>query len=160
MLGARIAAAHQDAAALLPGLPTLQIGMDTPQAGPGVLAAAAAALTAPGVEAVLGPAADGGWWAPQLPAPGSRPPCWRSPTTSQPRDAARRLRRPTHRPNVGAVAQHYGENPLREWRHPRRFATRAEVYFAAAQPDRFSGHHRDSFAHRHSHAFRYRAMLV
>lgn len=61
-LGARIAAAHADAAALLPGRPTLQIGMDTPQAGRH-LADAAAALARPGVDAVLGIALDGGWWA-------------------------------------------------------------------------------------------------
>ncbi len=61
-LGARIAAAHLDAAALVTG-PTLQVGMDTPQVGADVLAAAAAELAAPGVDAVLGPALDGGWWA-------------------------------------------------------------------------------------------------
>ncbi|MGQ0576967.1 MAG: TIGR04282 family arsenosugar biosynthesis glycosyltransferase [Pseudonocardia sp.] len=61
-LGARIAAAHRDAAALLPGRATLQIGMDTPQAGP-MLADAAALLHHPGTDAVLGRAADGGWWA-------------------------------------------------------------------------------------------------
>ncbi len=61
-LGARIAAAHADSAALLPGRPTLQIGMDTPQVD-GYLSEAAAVLAAPGVDAVLGPATDGGWWA-------------------------------------------------------------------------------------------------
>lgn len=60
-LGARIAAAHADAAALLPGRPTLQIGMDTPQVTAGLLADAAARLA--DVDAVLGPASDGGWWA-------------------------------------------------------------------------------------------------
>lgn len=59
-LGARIAAAHVDAAATAPGVPTLQIGTDTPQLVAPVLAAAAARLAA--VDAVLGPAADGGWW--------------------------------------------------------------------------------------------------
>jgi hypothetical protein len=43
--------------------PGLQIGMDTPQVGPGDLDAGMATLSAPGVDAVLGPAADGGWWA-------------------------------------------------------------------------------------------------
>lgn len=62
-LGARIAAAHADAAALLPGHGTLQIGMDTPQVDAALLTDAAAALAAPGVDAVLGPAVDGGWWA-------------------------------------------------------------------------------------------------
>jgi glycosyltransferase A (GT-A) superfamily protein (DUF2064 family) len=64
-LGHRIAAAHHDAAALIPGLPTLQLGMDTPQVDGALLADAAAPLltgVAP-VDAVLGPAIDGGWWA-------------------------------------------------------------------------------------------------
>lgn len=43
--------------------PALQIGMDTPQVGASALAAAMATLLDPGVDAVLGPAADGGWWA-------------------------------------------------------------------------------------------------
>ena len=43
--------------------PALQIGMDTPQLVPGDLDAAMAALEASQVDAVLGPAADGGWWA-------------------------------------------------------------------------------------------------
>lgn len=60
-LGARIAAAHADAAALLPGRPTLQIGMDTPQVTGALLTDAATALE--GIDAVLGPAEDGGWWA-------------------------------------------------------------------------------------------------
>lgn len=62
-LGARIAAAHIDAATLLPGMRTLQIGMDTPQVDAALLADAEAALAVRGVDAVLGPAADGGWWA-------------------------------------------------------------------------------------------------
>jgi uncharacterized protein len=63
-LGARIAAAHLDTAALLPGLATVQVGMDTPQAGAELYAVALAALTcAGGPDAVLGPATDGGWWA-------------------------------------------------------------------------------------------------
>jgi uncharacterized protein len=63
-LGARIAAAHADTAAMRPGLPTLQVGMDTPQAGADLFAAGLAALTTvDGPDAVLGPATDGGWWA-------------------------------------------------------------------------------------------------
>jgi glycosyltransferase A (GT-A) superfamily protein (DUF2064 family) len=62
-LGARIAAAHADTAALHPGRLTLQLGMDTPQAGPALLAACLDRLRARGTDAVLGPAADGGWWA-------------------------------------------------------------------------------------------------
>lgn len=61
-LGERIAAAHADAAALLPGGPTLQLGMDTPQVDAALLGAAATALAETGVDAVLGPATDGGWW--------------------------------------------------------------------------------------------------
>lgn len=60
-LGERIAAAHIDGAAS--ARRTLQIGMDTPQVDAGLLAAADATLTAPGVDAVLGLAPDGGWWA-------------------------------------------------------------------------------------------------
>ncbi|MEJ3651456.1 DUF2064 domain-containing protein [Actinomycetes bacterium KLBMP 9759] len=60
-LGERIAAAHVDAAG---GLPTFQIGMDTPQVDAALLAGSAARLTGRrGVDAVLGPATDGGWWA-------------------------------------------------------------------------------------------------
>ncbi|OLL76560.1 hypothetical protein Ae168Ps1_4975c [Pseudonocardia sp. Ae168_Ps1] len=61
-LAARIAAAHADAAAPHPGRPTLQIGMDTPQASAELLARCADRLAEPGVDAVLGPATDGGWW--------------------------------------------------------------------------------------------------
>ncbi|MGH9245308.1 MAG: TIGR04282 family arsenosugar biosynthesis glycosyltransferase [Acidimicrobiales bacterium] len=43
--------------------PAIQIGMDTPQVLAGDLDAAMATLDEPGVDAVLGPAADGGWWA-------------------------------------------------------------------------------------------------
>jgi hypothetical protein len=45
------------------GGPALQIGMDTPQVDASALDVALAALEARGVDAVLGPAADGGWWA-------------------------------------------------------------------------------------------------
>lgn len=42
--------------------PALLVGMDTPQVTAAALDAAMVALAAPGVDAVLGPAADGGWW--------------------------------------------------------------------------------------------------
>jgi uncharacterized protein len=58
-LGERLAHAFTDTA--LPGVPTLLIGMDTPQVTPAGLTSAAAALA--DVDAVLGLAADGGWWA-------------------------------------------------------------------------------------------------
>ena len=41
----------------------LLIGMDTPQVTPALLQAGAAALVRDGVDAVLGPAGDGGYWA-------------------------------------------------------------------------------------------------
>jgi rSAM/selenodomain-associated transferase 1 len=62
-LGHRIAAAHRDAAGLVPGSPVLQLGMDTPQVEPTLLTEAARPLHTGTVDAVLGPAADGGWWA-------------------------------------------------------------------------------------------------
>ncbi|MHA6622453.1 TIGR04282 family arsenosugar biosynthesis glycosyltransferase [Pseudonocardia sp. DLS-67] len=62
-LGERIAAAHADAAAFAPGSPALQIGMDTPQITAELLHRCHQTLTAPGTDAVLGPADDGGWWA-------------------------------------------------------------------------------------------------
>ena len=54
----RLANAHLDAAAS--GLPVLQIGMDTPQVTAEVLVECAQELQ--GADAVLGLAADGGWW--------------------------------------------------------------------------------------------------
>jgi rSAM/selenodomain-associated transferase 1 len=68
-LAERLANAHADTAATLPGLPVLQIGMDTPQVTPDLLAAAATMLSER--EAVLGPATDGGWWALGLRDPGA-----------------------------------------------------------------------------------------
>lgn len=58
--GQRLANAHADAARM--GMPVLQIGMDTPQAGPALLGVSATLLLECG-DAVLGPASDGGWWA-------------------------------------------------------------------------------------------------
>lgn len=56
----RLANAHLDVAAAFAGRPVFQIGMDTPQLRPEILTRAVAALD--GRDAVLGPAADGGWW--------------------------------------------------------------------------------------------------
>ncbi|HEY4455007.1 MAG TPA: DUF2064 domain-containing protein [Pseudonocardiaceae bacterium] len=56
----RLANAHADAALRCPGLPIVQIGMDTPQVTPALLTGTAAALN--DADAALGPAADGGWW--------------------------------------------------------------------------------------------------
>jgi glycosyltransferase A (GT-A) superfamily protein (DUF2064 family) len=61
-LGERIVVAFSDAAPGEPR-PTLQIGMDTPQVTGELLDDCLAALGRPGVDAVLGPAEDGGWWA-------------------------------------------------------------------------------------------------
>ncbi|KAA0021501.1 TIGR04282 family arsenosugar biosynthesis glycosyltransferase [Antrihabitans cavernicola] len=56
----RLANAHADCGALT-GLPTLQIGMDTPQVDAELLSAGAQLLCES--DAVLGMATDGGWWA-------------------------------------------------------------------------------------------------
>jgi uncharacterized protein len=60
-LGPRLANAYQDSA--VPGLASLLIGMDTPQVSAELLGQAVRELAADGVDAVLGPATDGGWWA-------------------------------------------------------------------------------------------------
>lgn len=62
-LDERLAAALADVSSPGSESPALLIGMDTPQVTPGLLSAALTRLTAPGVDAVLGPAVDGGWWA-------------------------------------------------------------------------------------------------
>ena len=60
-LGERIGHAHRDAAGDFGA--TVQVGMDTPQASPVVLAEVAARVVAEdGPDAVLGLAEDGGWW--------------------------------------------------------------------------------------------------
>ena len=63
-LAARLGAAFADV-----GEPALLVGMDTPQLTPALLEAALARLAAPGTDAVLGPAPDGGYWAIGLRAP-------------------------------------------------------------------------------------------
>ncbi len=57
-LAERLACAFEDA-----GGPALLVGMDTPQLEPGGLRAGIELLARPGVDAVLGPAPDGGYWA-------------------------------------------------------------------------------------------------
>lgn len=65
-LGDRLANAFADTARR--GVGSLLIGMDTPQVSPGMLHSLATALdhaadrSGAGVDAVLGPASDGGWW--------------------------------------------------------------------------------------------------
>jgi glycosyltransferase A (GT-A) superfamily protein (DUF2064 family) len=62
-LGTRLAAAFADAMADGP-VPTVLIGMDTPQVTPELLGRCAALLESSGPStAVLGTAPDGGWWA-------------------------------------------------------------------------------------------------
>ena len=56
----RLVHAHADAAVASGCDAVLQIGMDTPQITPDVLASCAVELV--GAHAVLGPADDGGWW--------------------------------------------------------------------------------------------------
>ncbi|GAA1853602.1 TIGR04282 family arsenosugar biosynthesis glycosyltransferase [Asanoa iriomotensis] len=60
-LAERLANAHADLAAALPGHAVVQIGMDTPQVTAALLDEALRRLD--DADAVLGPAADGGWWA-------------------------------------------------------------------------------------------------
>ncbi len=57
-LGERLAGAFADV-----GEPALLVGMDTPQLTPAQVRRAIARLARPGVDAVLGPAEDGGYWA-------------------------------------------------------------------------------------------------
>ncbi|MEW9549066.1 TIGR04282 family arsenosugar biosynthesis glycosyltransferase [Nonomuraea sp. NPDC050783] len=66
-LDERLAAAFSDAHRLRPG-PAVLIGMDTPQVTPELLRAAGEALDSH--DAVLGPAADGGFWLLGLRRPG------------------------------------------------------------------------------------------
>jgi rSAM/selenodomain-associated transferase 1 len=66
-LAARLAAAW-DAV----GGPGLQIGMDTPQVTPDLLDHGLEQLMSPSVDAVLGPAEDGGWWSIGLRQPDRR----------------------------------------------------------------------------------------
>jgi uncharacterized protein len=52
------------------GGPALVVGMDTPQLSPALLRIAARRLAEPDVDAVLGPAFDGGYWTIGLDRPG------------------------------------------------------------------------------------------
>ena len=57
-LAERLAGAFDDV-----GAPAFLVGMDTPQLTSELIEAGVAALESPGVDAVLGPAPDGGYWA-------------------------------------------------------------------------------------------------
>lgn len=87
---ARIAGAFADT-----GGPALLIGMDSPQARAEMLDAALAELRNPGLDAVLGPAEDGGWWAIGLQRPDDRVfagvPMSRADTCVHQRERLRRL---------------------------------------------------------------------
>jgi uncharacterized protein len=60
-LGARLAHAHAHVSRAA-AAPVVQVGMDTPQLTADSLADVSAAVTSAEYDAVLGPAADGGWW--------------------------------------------------------------------------------------------------
>jgi uncharacterized protein len=87
-LDRRLARAWSLAAA---GGPVLQIGMDTPQVSAADLDRAMATLTADHVDAVLGPATDGGWWALGMRRP--RPDAVLGVPTSRPDTGARQAAR-------------------------------------------------------------------
>lgn len=82
----RIGAAFADA-----GGPALLIGMDTPQVTPELLSDSVETLQQPGVEAVLGPATDGGWWAAGFRRP--RPEAFRGVAMSRSDTFRRQVRR-------------------------------------------------------------------
>ena len=63
-LAERLAAAFDDV-----GQPALLVGMDTPQLTTALLLDGLAALTRPDIDAVLGPATDGGYWSIGLAGP-------------------------------------------------------------------------------------------
>lgn len=65
----RLAHAHRTVAERAPGAAVVQVGMDTPQLTPALLSDVAAGLA--DADAVLGPAADGGWWVLGLRDPGA-----------------------------------------------------------------------------------------
>jgi len=81
----RLANAHADVALRFPGVPVVQVGMDTPQLRAPLLTSALARLRE--ADAVLGPAADGGWWALGL---------------RRPQDASVLRNVPMSRPDTGA----------------------------------------------------------
>ncbi len=60
LLGERLTHAYTDC--VVPGRASLLVGMDTPQLNPNLLNLATRRLSQDGTDAVLGLAADGGWW--------------------------------------------------------------------------------------------------
>jgi len=71
-LAERLAAAFTDAEARYGTGPAMAIGADTPQLTPAALQKASVALSAPGTDAVIGPATDGGYWVIGLQRPDPR----------------------------------------------------------------------------------------
>jgi rSAM/selenodomain-associated transferase 1 len=71
-LGERLEAAYADVLGPRDHAPTLLVGMDTPQLTADLIEASLAALCRPGVDAVLGDALDGGYWAVGLHRPAPR----------------------------------------------------------------------------------------
>lgn len=69
-LAARLADALGQVSGLFPGLGVLLIGMDTPQVRAEALVSTAETMYEPDIDAVLGPASDGGWWLLGLHTPG------------------------------------------------------------------------------------------
>ena len=134
-LGTRLAAAF--AAAMDPRpLPTLLIGMDTPQVSAELLADCLARLRDAGPDgAVLGPAPDGGWWALGLhSATPRRRPARRA-------DVPRRHLRP-HARGAGR-GRPDGRRPAgADRRRPLRRGSRGRGAVPARQPDAPHGGHR------------------
>jgi rSAM/selenodomain-associated transferase 1 len=73
--------------------PAFLVGMDTPQLQPRHLAAAVSSLETPGIDSVLGPAYDGGWWGVGLRSP--TPAAFLGVPMSTPQTGARQLERLT-----------------------------------------------------------------
>lgn len=85
--------------------PAVQVGMDTPQVTASDLDRAMARLLAPDVDAVLGEAADGGWWAIGFRRPRSR--AFLGVPTSRPDTGRRQLDR------LGELGLRVGRLPVR-----------------------------------------------
>ncbi len=84
----RLAYAHADASVAAGGVPVLQIGMDTPQVTPALLASCGGRLL--DGDPVLGMAGDGGWWVLGVPSPATAQ-CLRQVPMSQSDTGARTL---------------------------------------------------------------------
>ena len=121
--------------------PAVQIGMDTPQLTATDLGLAMEGLLTPDVDAVLGEAADGGWWAIGLRRP--QPRAFLGVPTSRPDTGRRQLER------LGELGLRVGRLPVRAdvdtWpdalavalaHPPTRFAAVVRRQLAALEPTR------------------------